>query len=79
MYDYFDGDTTNDYFEIFSQEILDTGIYQVVLSATLDDTYYPTVTTNTQNTWQLELVDPCLSTDINTNLPAADVTTFITL
>ena len=52
-------------FEIFSHNIFDKGKYDIVLNALLDDSYYGTVTSNSVNTWELELIDVCLQTIIN--------------
>ena len=74
-----DGDSSNDKFLIFSENIPDAGIYEIILTASLDNNFYDPQTTNSDNVWQFELVDPCLDTVINqvsTGLTAADIVDF---
>ena len=59
-------DVANNRFDIFSQEVSDAGTYVIILTATLSHQYWsPTGTEDKQNEWTLTLIDPCLSTEIN--------------
>ena len=42
----------------------DVGVYKITLTATLND---ESGKEDTQNEWTLTLLDPCLSTEINSN------------
>ena len=57
-------DLENNRYDVFSQDVANTGTYSITLIASLDD-YSSSDTEDVVGEWILTLIDPCLSTEID--------------